>query len=37
MQVKSFGLCAILSLAIAGTASAGLRITEVMSSSNGGG
>jgi len=37
MHMKSFGLCAVLSFAIAGSASASLRITEVMSSSNGGG
>lgn len=37
MHMKSSALCAILSVAIVGTASASLRITEVMSSSNGDG
>lgn len=37
MNTKSCSLCAVLAAALAGTASANLRITEVMSSSNGGG
>jgi len=37
MFPKSLGLCAVLAAAIVGSASAGLRITEAMSSSNGNG